>query len=97
MLAAHIPLLINGAAAQGQTWTFWPGGQGVFTADGTFGGATVTLTYQNPDGSTQAAGINTTLTAPGNGTFYLGPCMMQATVTGGSPSGLNAYADRVPQ
>jgi hypothetical protein len=97
MLAAHVDLLLNGAAPQGQTWIFWPGGQGVLTANGTFGGATMTLTYKNPDGSTQAAGGNTTLLAPGNGVFYLGPCMIQAAVTGGSPSGLNAWADRVPQ
>jgi hypothetical protein len=97
MLAAHVDLLLNGAAAQGQTWTFWPGGQGVFTTSGTFGGATVTLNYRNPDGSTQAAGSQTTHTAVGNGTFLLPPCMIQAAVTGGSPSGLSAWADRVPQ
>jgi hypothetical protein len=96
MIAVHVPLLINASASGGKI--FWPGGTGLFTCTGTFGGATVTLQYTGPDGSTLVtAGANTTLTAAGNGVFYLPSCLLQATVTGGSPSGLNAAADRIPE
>lgn len=96
MLAAHVSLLTNANASSGQT--FWMGGMGIFSVVGTFGGATVSLQFLGPDGATLVtAGGNTTLTAPGAGVFYLPPCQIQATVTGGSPSALYAAADRVPQ
>jgi len=95
MLSAHVELLIN-AAASGPL-TFWPGGMGMFSAVGTFSGGTVNLQFQGPDGSTLVtAGGNTTLTAPGAGIFYLPPCQIQATITGGPPSGIYAAADRIP-
>lgn len=74
----------------------WDGGQGVFVACGTFGGATVTLNFRGPDGVTWiAAGSATTLSANGAGTFVLPACEMQCVVAGGAPSGLYAAAARV--
>lgn len=64
----------------------WPGGIGVFSAWGTFGGATVSLQYTVPDGTLLTAGVNTTLTATGNGSFYLPRCNLQATITNASGS-----------
>lgn len=76
----------------------WPGGIGVFTAVGVFNGATVTLQFIGPDGTTLvSAGAATTLTAAGAGVFYLPRCLVQATITsaGGSTS-LTASLARVP-
>lgn len=73
-----------------------PGGDCVFMAAGTFGGATVSLQVQLPDGSTWlAAGTNTTLTAAGGGYVILPPGQIRVAVTGGSPSGLYASIARV--
>lgn len=95
MLAAHVPLL-NTQLASGTPVT-WPGGQGIFSAVGTFGGATVKLQFVGPDGTTFIdAGAATTLTAPGGGVFYLHPCQIQGVIVGGAPSGIIAAADRVP-
>lgn len=88
-------LITNGAASSAKT--AWPGGMGVFTVVGTFGGATVSLQFVGPDGTTLIdAGLGTTLTANGAGVFYLPPCPIQATVTGGPPSGIYAHVARVP-
>lgn len=93
-LAVSIPLLINGSATG--IATVWPGGQGVFTVIGTFGGATVKLQFLGPDQATWIdAGSATTLTANGAGLFYLHACQIRAFVSGGAPSGIFAEADRV--
>lgn len=87
-------LLINASSSGAPV--YWPGGVGVFAVVGTFGGATVTLEFLGPDGATYiAAGSNTTLTAAGAGVFYLPQTMIEAIVSGGTPSGLYAYASLV--
>lgn len=63
---------------------YWAGGIGVFLASGTFGGATVALSFISPDGTVLAAGTNTTFTAAGAGVFYLPACTIEAVVSGGS-------------
>lgn len=93
-ISAGVPLITNGSATGGQA--FWPGGNGVFTAVGTFSGATISLQYLGPDGVTWiTAGTNTSLTAAGGGAFYLHACQIRALVAGGPPSGIYAEADRV--
>lgn len=73
-----------------------PGGLMVMTAAGTFSGATVNLQMLGPDGSTLlTVSAQTTLTANGVGSVYLPPCQIQATVTGGPPSGLFVSIARV--
>lgn len=90
-----MPQLLSNASATGE-WVQWGGGTGVFTAVGTFGGATVTLQYKGPDGSTAVAmGTDTTLTANGGGGFIYPPGQIRAAVSGGSPSGLYAQAEQV--
>jgi hypothetical protein len=94
MIGLHVPLLIN-ASASGAAQT-WPGGMGVFSVCGTFSGATVTLEFLGPDLATYiSAGGNTTLTSANAGVFYLPACQIKAVVSGGSPSGLYAAADRI--
>lgn len=73
-----------------------PGGDCVFMASGTFGGATVSLQVMLPDGATWiAAGSQTTLTANGGGYVILPPGQIRVAVTGGSPSALFASIARV--
>lgn len=87
--------LLNNASTTGAL-TYWPGGVGAFVVTGTFGGATVTLEFLGPDGSTMmVAGSNTTMTAAGAGVFYLGQGYIQAVVSGGTPSALYASANLV--
>lgn len=90
-----MPKLLTDASETG-SWNTWIGGAGVFTAAGTFGGATVTLQYQGPDGSTAIdMGDDTTLTEAGGGGFVFPPGQIRAEVSGGTPSGLYAQAEQV--
>lgn len=90
-----MPQLLSNASATGSA-VMWGGGVGVFTCSGTFSGATVTLQYLSPDGSTYVAmGADTTLTANGGGGFAYPPGKIRAYVSGGPPSGLYAQAERL--
>lgn len=87
--------LLENAAATGDA-AQWGGGMGVFTAAGTFSGATVTLQYLNADGSTWSAmGSDTTLTSAGGGMFVYPPGQIRASISGGPPSGMYAQAEQV--
>jgi hypothetical protein len=87
--------MLSNASATGASLQ-WEGGHGVFTAAGTFGGATVSLQYIAPDNSTWVAmGPDTTLTAAGGGGFFYPPGLIRALVSGGTPSGLYAQAEKV--
>ncbi len=91
-----IDLLKNVSATGAGAATGWGGGPGVFMAAGTFGGATVALQVLGPDGATWFdVGTDTTLTAPGGGTFNLPPARIRANVTAGPPTGMYATADRL--
>lgn len=85
-------------SASSSTAVNWPGGIGVFSAVGTWNGATLTLEFIGPDGATLlVAGDATTLSANGAGVFYLPECQVRAVVSnvGGSTS-LTASIARVP-
>ena len=75
----------------------WPGGAGVFTIAGTFGGTTVKLQQLGPDGATwlDISGGAVDFTAPGQGGFVLPAGPVRAAVAGGTPSGLEAVAVQV--
>lgn len=88
-----LPLLYN-AAVTGSRFQ-WPGGKGLFAVAGTFSGATVTLNILGPDGSTMLAAA-AGLTAAGSTLIELPPCVVQAGVASGTPSGLYATFSRVP-
>lgn len=88
--------LLSNAAATGAAQP-WPGGRGVFTVpSATFSGATVKLQW-SPDGTNfldvdRSGDTFVTLTATGAGLFELPPCSIKATVSGGPPSAVYAYA-----
>jgi len=86
--------LLAAAAVTGAA-VAWLGGTGVFTAWGTWNGATVTLNY-SPDGGTTwiACGTFTTLTANGGGLFNLpAGVQLQAAISGaGGSTSLSAVA-----
>ncbi len=72
----------------------WAGGPGVFSAWGTWGGATAKLQW-SPDGSTwldvdRSGDTFCTLTANGGGGFTLPPCTVRANITGGTAASLSA-------
>lgn len=90
MRAVRIDLMSN-ASATGNS-LIWPGGRGLFAADGTFGGATCKLQFLGPAGNWIDAGQYTTLTAAGGGNFDLPQGQIRAALTGGTPSGMFAYA-----
>ncbi len=101
--SAGVELLSN-ASATG-SWVAWPGGQGVAVFSGTFGGTSLTLSYQGPQGAVLSvaamsdAGVQTAvaLTAAGFIGFILPPGQIRATLTGGAASAMYGRADRVPQ
>ena len=73
--------------ANGRTTFDWPGGNGAFSASGTFGSGTASLEW-TLDGSTWVAvGTDTTVTANGGGIFTRPPGKMAVNLTGAtSPS-----------
>lgn len=83
--------------------TPWGGGRGLLTVSGTFGGTSVTLEYQGAGGAwypVQAmsdAAVFTTiaLTAAGAFPFELPPANIRLVAAGGTPSAMNAQADRI--
>lgn len=94
MLASAGVTLLTNATATSAAAT-WPGGMGLFAAEGTFSGATVKLQWLGPTGLWYDAGANTTLTAGGGGVFYLPAGQIRASVSGGPPSAMYASAARV--
>jgi len=90
-----LALIVNGTATSSQM--LWPGGPGVFSCVATWNGATITLQFVGPDGSTLlAAGSATTFTSNGVGAFSLGRVKVQATVTAGPPAAAYCTAWPVP-
>lgn len=70
----------------------WPGGDGAFTAVGTFGGGTVTLQMQAPDSSTWLSlGSGTALTASGVSGFSAPQCLLRIAVSGSTTPSLKAW------
>lgn len=93
-MASNIQLL-SGASATGAS-NQYQGGRSFFAVSGTFGGATVSLQFLGPDGTTWLDTPGTALTAPGAAACDLPTqANVRAGVTGGTPSGLSARVDRV--
>lgn len=72
----------------------WPGGVGLFAVKATWGGGSVALQFQLPDGSTWVTPTDGSLTADGGLIFELPPCLIRAAVT--TATAVYARADRVP-
>jgi hypothetical protein len=90
--AGQSAVLLTNASSTGPAVVIPQGGGYFFNLTGTFGGATVALT-QTVNGVTSTVASYTAATPTGTSTpcFYIGSgTTVRATVTGGSPSGLNA-------
>jgi hypothetical protein len=85
--------LLQDADATG-TWSYWGGGQGVFTVIGVPDGATATFQYAIDDALTAVAvGTNTTfINSTGGAQFVLPKCRIRVAVSGGGAgTSLNAH------
>lgn len=80
--------LVANASATGSALK-WPGGRGVFMAEATFGGGTVKLQTQTPNG-TWIDVDGASVTAAGTKVFYLGPCLIRANIA--TSTAVYAYA-----
>lgn len=87
----------NGAAVS------WPGGNGVLTAFGTFGGTALTLEF-TPSVGTGAGtwvpvstppGVAVSMTAPGQAQFVAPVGNLRGVLTGGVPASLSATVGTV--
>ena len=91
--------LITALTTNGSGSSFmWPGGRGVFSAWGTFGGGTCKLEF-SPNNSTWIAADRSgdtyaTFTANGVGEFTLPQGLIRATVSGGTAASISAIASK---
>jgi hypothetical protein len=91
MASGDLTLLSNGTATG--AWLEWRGGQGLFTAEATWNGATIKLQFKTSNGTILDAGTDTTLTANGGGRFFLPLTEIRVNVSG-SPTGVYSYAQK---
>lgn len=85
--------LLSNASATGGVVAAGPGDY-CYAVDGTFGGATVSLQMQSPDGSSWLTIADTGLTAEGAVIVTLPRGQFKALVAGGTPSAL--YSTLLP-
>lgn len=89
-------LIDNGSATGPTAGLVVAPGRYCFAVDGTFGGATVTLSLLSPDGSSYiSCGTDAALTAEGAVEVELPATTVKAVVSGGSPSALYASLERI--
>ena len=85
--------LLAAAGATGSS-VQWPGGGGLFSVQGTWGGATASLEY-SLDGSVWiGAGTEAELTADGGVRFELPTCSIRCAISDAGTTSLTAYAKR---
>lgn len=105
MHTASADLFSNSTGAGNGATVPWPGGRGVVTAEGTWGGSSLGLEYQGPHGSwipvtvldpADATSTALALTANGMFLFELPPGKIRGVLTGGTPSAFYATAARIP-
>lgn len=90
----HTITLAENASAT-QPGQIWPGGMGMFNAEGTFGGGTVTLQVRSPSGTWMAVGADTTLTAAGAAGFVAPTgAMLRAAIA--TATAVYAYVSALP-
>lgn len=95
MQTGSVDLLVNASATGG--YQYWAGGKGVLSVVGTFGGATLQLEMLGPNGTTPIAIPTASFTANGAIVVELPPSRLRMTVTGGTPSGLFASLQAIPE
>lgn len=104
MQTASVDLLINASAGTAEPYPQWPGGRGLFSVSGTFGGTSVTLEYRGagnvfyPVKAMAGDGTRTTVAATAQDAwlFELPPGEIRAVLTGGAGSAMFATAARIP-
>lgn len=94
----RLDLMVNGSGTGSQFE--WRGGDGVFSATGTFGGGNVALQFQDPNGSWLPLNHDCTttpiaLTAAGMAYFRAPICQMRAVAT--TATAVYAYATSIPE
>lgn len=94
-MLAHSATLFNAVSATGNGGPVsWPGGRGVMSGSGTFGGTTLTLEFRAVDGSwvpvSTPAGVAASMTGPGQVPFEAPAGNLRGVLTSGTPSGLSA-------
>lgn len=85
--------LLSNASADGSS-VDWPGGTGVMYAEATWGGGTVKLQTQSPNGTWMDVGAGVTFTANGIGGFLLPAGPIRATCA--TATAVYAYVVGVP-
>lgn len=87
-------VLLSNASATGDAVRVNKAGDYIFSADGTFDGATVQLQLRSPDGSSWLDIDDAALTAQGAVVVTLGATSeVRAAVSGGTPAALYAELD----
>jgi hypothetical protein len=99
-MAALFPLnhtypLAENISVTPSTDVVWPGGLGIFTAEATFGGGTISLQVMAPTGTWLAVGTDTTMTAAGAAGFIL-PNGARIRVSITTATAVYAYASTMP-
>ena len=95
-MATALTLLSNATATGSAVRA--PAGKYAFAVDGTFSGATVTLSMLGPDGSSYiSCGADAALTAEGAVLAELPDGLYKAVVTGGPPSAMYATLKRIEE
>lgn len=97
---ADVFVATNRNGTGSSTQAGWPGGRGLLTAQGTFGGSTLTLEHQDKQTGNwvqaiSPAGAAISMTAQGDALFELPDCQVRITMTGGAPTGIYATISRV--
>lgn len=91
----HSATLLDAVSATGAGGpASWPGGRGILTGSGTFGGTALTLEQRAIDGSwvpvSTPAGVTVSLSAPGQAPFEAPVGNLRGVLTGGVPASLSA-------
>lgn len=94
-MIAHSATLFNVVSATGAGGpASWPGGRGILTGSGTFGGTTLTLEFRSIDGNwvpvSTPAGVAVAMTSPGQAPFDAPAGNLRGVLTSGVPVALSA-------
>jgi len=89
----RVDLLSNISSAGNGSAVNWPGGSGAFVAEGTIGGSSLKMQMQTPQGTWIDIDPSLTFASlPSSYGFLIPPGQIRAVLTGGSPSGVYAWA-----
>ena len=97
-MATRKDLFTNVSATGNGTGVEWPGGPGAFIGEGTIGGSALKLQMMTPSGGWVDLDPALTFTTLPNSYGFMAPSgQLRAVLTGGSPSGVSAWAASIHQ